>query len=107
VAGRECVLEAMHGSSARDWTLASLAREVALSRSTLAERFTLQVGQPPMQYLASWRMQLAAGLLRAGSDSVAEVAEHVGYESEAAFSRAFKKIVGVPPREWRKQHSAH
>lgn len=100
-------LEALHSSPARDWTLASLAREVALSRSTLAERFTQLVGQPPMQYLASWRMQLAAGLLRAGSDSVAEVAGHVGYGSEAAFSRAFKKMVGVSPGKWRKQPSAH
>jgi AraC-like DNA-binding protein len=76
-----------------------------LSRSALAERFTHLVGQPPMQYLANWRMQLAAHSLLSGSDSVAAIAERVGYESEAAFSRAFKKMVGVSPSQWRKQHS--
>jgi AraC-like DNA-binding protein len=94
-------LAALHAHPARAWTLESLAREVGLSRSALAERFTEFVGQPPMQYLANWRMQLAANQLRAGAESVAEVAERVGYESEAAFSRAFKKIVGVPPGQWR------
>jgi AraC-like DNA-binding protein len=98
-------LAALHGSSARDWTLESLAREVGLSRSALAERFTEFVGQPPMQYLTSWRMQLAANHLLTGTDNVAEVAERVGYESEAAFSRAFKKAVGVPPGQWRKHRA--
>lgn len=95
-------LSALHRSPAREWTLESLAREVGLSRSALAERFGQFVGQPPMQYLTSWRMQLAAGLLRGGTDSVARVAERVGYESEAAFSRAFKKVVGAPPSQWRR-----
>ncbi len=95
-------LAALHRSPAREWTLESLAREVALSRSALAERFTQFVGQPPMQYLTNWRMQLAANHLRGGTDSVAAVAERVGYQSEAAFSRAFKKIVGAPPSQWRK-----
>ena len=94
-------LAALHGSPARDWTLESLCREVGLSRSALAERFTQFVGQPPMQYLASWRMQLAANHLRAGTESVAEVAGLVGYESEAAFSRAFKRAVGTSPGQWR------
>jgi AraC-like DNA-binding protein len=98
-------LAAMHGDPARDWTIESLAREAGQSRSALAERFTTFVGQPPMQYLANWRMQIAAHLLRSGSDSVAGVAFRVGYESEAAFSRAFKKIVGIPPGEW-KRHKA-
>jgi AraC-like DNA-binding protein len=98
-------LAALHGSSARDWTLESLAREVGLSRSALAERFTEFVGQPPMQYLTNWRMQLAANHLLTGTDNVAEVAERVGYESEAAFSRAFKKAVGVPPGQWRKHRA--
>ena len=96
-------LAALHASPARDWTLESLAREVALSRSALAERFTELVGQPPMQYLTSWRMQLAAGQLAAGADSVSSVAARVGYESEAAFSRAFKKATGVAPGRWRRR----
>jgi AraC-like DNA-binding protein len=95
-------LTAMHGNPARAWTLESLAREVGLSRSALAERFTYIVGQPPMHYLTNWRMQLAASLLLSGVDGVAHVAERVGYESEAAFSRAFKKAVGVAPGQWRK-----
>jgi AraC-like DNA-binding protein len=96
-------LTALHGSPARDWTIELLARESGLSRSALAERFTAFAGQPPMQYLANWRMQLAANLLLNGVDSVAMIADQVGYESEAAFSRAFRKIVGLPPGEWRKQ----
>jgi AraC-like DNA-binding protein len=94
-------LSALHGRPAHAWTLEALARHVGLSRSALAERFTTFVGHPPMQYLASWRMQLAASHLREGLD-VGEVAERVGYESEAAFSRAFKKIVGMPPGEWKR-----
>jgi AraC-like DNA-binding protein len=97
------VLAALHGDPARHWTLDMLAREAGLSRSALAERFTQFVGQPPIQYLASWRMQLAANHLRSGTDPVAVIAERVGYESEAAFSRAFSKAVGVPPGQWRKQ----
>ena len=95
-------LNALHRDPARDWTLESLARESALSRSALAERFTQFVGRPPMQYLASWRMQLAANYLQTGTDSVLAVANRVGYDSEAAFSRAFKKVVGEPPGEWRR-----
>jgi AraC-like DNA-binding protein len=78
---------------------------VGLSRSVLAERFTGFVGQPPMQYLTNWRMQLAANHLLSSTDSVAAIAERVGYESEAAFSRAFKKAVGAPPAEWRKHRN--
>ena len=99
-------LAALHRSPARAWTLEALAHEVGLSRSALAERFTQFVGQPPMQYLTSWRMQLAANYLMSGTDNVAEVAERVGYESEAAFSRAFKKVVGTPPSRWRKGRGA-
>jgi AraC-like DNA-binding protein len=94
-------LTALHRSPAHGWTLEALAREVGLSRSALAERFTELVGHPPMQYLSNWRMQLAANLLLAGTDNIATIADRVGYESEAAFSRAFKKAVGVPPSEWR------
>jgi len=98
-------LAALHRSPACNWTIESLAREVALSRSALAERFTQFVGRPPMQYLANWRMQLAANHLRSGVESVAAIANRVGYESEAAFSRAFKKAVGTPPGEWRKSRN--
>jgi AraC-like DNA-binding protein len=96
-------LTALHRNPARDWTIESLARDAGLSRSALAERFTEFVGQPPMQYLTNWRMQLAASHLLSGLDNVAAIANRVGYESEAAFSRAFKKAVGVPPSQWRKR----
>jgi len=96
-------LMALHRDPARDWTLESLAHEVGLSRSALAERFTQFVGQPAMQYLTNWRMQLAANHLLSGTDNVAAIADRVGYESEAAFSRAFKKVVGSPPSQWRKR----
>lgn len=95
-------LNAMHQDPARDWTLESLAHEAGASRSVLAERFTELVGQPAMQYLTNWRMQLAANQLASGTDGIAAVADRVGYESEAAFSRAFKKAVGAPPSRWRK-----
>ena len=97
-------LMALHAQPARDWNLELLAAEAALSRSAFAERFTQFVGQPPMQYLGNWRMQLATNYLRAGNESVAAIANRVGYESEAAFSRAFKKALGTPPSEWRMQH---
>jgi AraC-like DNA-binding protein len=96
-------LAALHADPARPWTIEALAREVGLSRTVLAGRFTEFVGLPPVQYLANWRMQLAATQLRTGSDNVAAVAERVGYESEAAFSRAFKKALGVPPGQWRRR----
>lgn len=94
----------LHTDAGKQWTVESLARAVGLSRSVFAERFTAIVGHPPMQYLALWRMQLAAPLL-AGGGAVAVVAEAVGYESEAAFSRAFKKLVGEAPGRWRRQSS--
>jgi AraC-like DNA-binding protein len=97
-------LIALHANPARDWTLEALAQEAALSRSAFAERFVLYVGQPPMQYLTNWRMQLATNYLRNGNESVASIANRVGYDSEAAFSRAFKKMLGSPPSEWRVQH---
>ena len=96
-------LTSLHRDPARAWTIESLAKHVALSRSALAARFAQYGGQPPMQYLASWRMQLAANQLRSTGEAIAEVAGRVGYESEAAFSRAFKKLVGVSPSEWRTQ----
>ena len=99
-------LTALHANPSRDWTLEALAAEAALSRSAFAERFTQFVGQPPMQYLTNWRMQLATNYLRSGNESVASIGNRVGYESEAAFSRAFKKVLGTPPSEWRLQHVA-
>jgi AraC-like DNA-binding protein len=93
-------LALLHARPGFGWTLAALARGAGLSRSALAERFTHLIGQPPMQYLASWRMQVAAGLLVRGG-KVASVAREVGYDSEAAFSRAFKKLVGSSPASWR------
>jgi len=95
-------LALLHARPAAGWTLPALAREVALSRSVLAERFTKLVGQPPMQYLANWRMQVAATSLARG-DKIGSVAFEVGYDSEAAFSRAFKRLVGVAPSAWRGQ----
>jgi AraC-like DNA-binding protein len=94
-------LTALHRSPAQEWTIESLARQVGVSRSVLAERFTQFVGEPPMKYLTRWRMQLAANQLLGGVDSLAVVANSVGYDSEAAFGRAFKKAVGMPPGEWR------
>lgn len=95
-------LSLMHGDPSRNWGLSELARAVGLSRSVLAERFASLLDIPPMQYLAKWRMQIATGLLSGGSLNIATVAAEVGYSSEAAFSRAFKQIVGVPPSVWRR-----
>jgi AraC-like DNA-binding protein len=93
-------LAVLHERPTHRWSLDELARESALSRSALADRFGRLVGRPPMVYLAQWRMQIAAGLLARGS-KVSVVASDVGYESEAAFNRAFKRFVGVPPATWR------
>jgi AraC-like DNA-binding protein len=94
-------LAVLHDRPTHDWTIDELASTVGLSRSALAERFTHFVGTPPMQYLAHWRMQLASHLLASGSASLAEIAHAVGYGSEAAFSRAFKRLVGTSPATWR------
>lgn len=93
----------LHRDIAAAWTLDELARRVGASRSTLAERFAAVVGVPPMQYVASWRMQIAANRLLDNSVKIYAVAREVGYESEAAFSRAFKRVVGVSPKAWREQ----
>jgi AraC-like DNA-binding protein len=95
-------LALLHGEPGRAWTVDALAREVALSRSALAERFAALVGEPPIQYLIRWRLALAARTLRSGGEAIARVAERSGYESETAFSRAFKREFGVPPAAWRK-----
>jgi AraC-like DNA-binding protein len=95
-------LALLHERPADPWTIDELGREVGLSRSALHERFVQFVGQAPMQYLAHWRMQLASGLLRSSNATVAAIALDVGYDSEAAFARAFKRLVGVPPARWRR-----
>jgi AraC-like DNA-binding protein len=103
IVGRALAL--LHERPGEAWTLEKLARDVALSRSALAERFSQFVGDPPMQYLTRWRMQAAARLLADGQEKVSAVALQVGYDSEAAFSRAFKRAVGVPPGAWRTRHA--
>ena len=94
-------LRLLHANPMRNWTVEELARESAISRSALAERFTELVGDAPIHYLANWRMQLAKQMLREGAH-VQEVATRVGYESEAAFNRAFKRATGSPPAAWRR-----
>jgi AraC-like DNA-binding protein len=96
-------LALIHAEPARPWTLSRLAKEAGTSRSTLAERFTHVVGRPPMHYLALWRMQLAAKQLSHGAAKIRGIALDVGYESEAAFSRAFKKLLGMSPATWRQR----
>ena len=100
-------IAALHTRPAHPWTLAELARAAATSRTVLTERFSQTVGLPPMQYLTEWRLQLAAEQLATGSSKVAAVATDVGYESEAAFSRAFKRNTGYAPAAWRRmrQHA--
>jgi transcriptional regulator GlxA family with amidase domain len=93
----------MHGAPANAWTVDELGRRVGLSRSALHERFAAMIGQPPMQYLANWRVQVASALLRNTNATVAAVAQEVGYDSEAAFARAFKRLMGKPPAAWRRQ----
>jgi AraC-like DNA-binding protein len=95
-------LALLHGQVAQNWTVDDLGREVGLSRSALADRFTRLIGEPPMRYLARWRIQVAAHQLRSSDVALARIAEQVGYESEAAFNRAFKRTFGVPPATWRR-----
>jgi AraC-like DNA-binding protein len=95
-------LALLHARTSEAWSVDSLAREVGMSRSALAERFSKYMGEGPIQYLARWRMQVAAFKLAEGNETIASIASQSGYESEAAFSRAFKRLVGVPPAAWRK-----
>ena len=99
------VLGLMHEQPAKAWTMAQMADRVGLSRSALHERFVQFIGLAPMQYLTNWRMQIASRLMTESGATLASVALDVGYESEAAFSRAFKRAVGVPPSVWRRERA--
>lgn len=99
-------LNAMHGKPAQAWSLDELAHVAGTSRSVLAERFTHLVGTAPMQYLTQWRMLLASNLLLRGNVPLARIAEEVGYQTDTAFSRAFRREFGVPPATWRRSQSA-
>jgi AraC-like DNA-binding protein len=94
----------LHSRIAHPWTIADLADAVGISRSSLVERFTRYLSEPPMTYLTRWRLQLAARSLESTSRGVAEIAADVGYESEAAFNRAFKREFGQPPGRYRGDH---
>ncbi len=96
-------LRALHAEPARAWTLEDLARVANSSRSVLAERFQHLVGQAPMQYLAQWRMLLATNLLTQSNAPLARIAEDVGYQTDTAFSRAFRREYGLPPAAWRRR----
>jgi AraC-like DNA-binding protein len=98
-------LRLMHEQPSQPWTVDEIGHRVGLSRSALHERFVQLIGMPPMQYLAQWRMQAAAGMLLETRATVATIALEVGYDSEAAFARAFKRAVGKPPAAWRRERS--
>lgn len=95
-------LALVHQNPERDWTVQELAHQVAMSRSAFAARFTRLVGEPPLSYVTRWRMQKAAGMLREGNSTIAQIAESVGYDSEAAFSKAFKRALGSAPGAYRR-----
>ena len=94
-------LALIHADPARDWTVADLAKAVAVSRTVLVDGFVQRLGRPPIRYLTEWRLNLASGLLRTTDASVGEIAARVGYTAEAAFSRAFKRAFGLSPATWR------
>lgn len=94
-------LTLLHTRVAEPWTVDALGREIGLSRSALADRFTRLIGVSPMHYLTGWRMQVAASRLRNGLGPIAQIAADVGYDTEASFSRAFKRTFGMPPATWR------
>src|SRR4029079_16466272 len=96
----------LHSRIAHPWTIAELADEAGISRSALVERFTRYLSEPPMTYLTRWRLQLAARSLENTSRGVADIAAEVGYESEAAFNRAFKREFGEPPGQYRLSHKS-
>ena len=94
-------LRLLHADPARRWTADVLAREAGSSRTVLGERFNGLLGRPPIDYLTCWRMQVAADRLRHGKDAIGRIAADIGYESEAAFARAFKRLTGMTPGRWR------
>ena len=96
-------LKLLHGEPFREWTVEVLARHVGVSRTVLAQRFARRLKQSPMKYLAQWRMQLAAQALKGSNAPVKAIADHAGYESEAAFNRAFRRHFGLPPGDWRRR----
>ena len=98
-------LALLHNDPSRPWTIADLARQVGTSRSRLAERFRHYLGESPIAYLAQWRLRRGAEILQTSDDSVAQVAAAVGYGSEAAFNRAFKRIFASPPAAFRHEHN--
>jgi AraC-like DNA-binding protein len=104
IVGRALAL--LHADPSHPWTVAALAREAGASRSILAERFTHFLDEPPMSYLANWRLQLGARMLETTRHTVNQVAAEVGYESEAAFNRAFKREFGLPPARYRRAWTA-
>jgi AraC-like DNA-binding protein len=99
-------LKYLHTAPLEDWSVQRLAENVGVSRSVLADRFKLLLQQPPMQYLTHWRLQLAAYQLKTTNTPLKTVAGRIGYDSEAAFSRAFKRRFGSPPADWRKHQRA-
>lgn len=99
-------LQGMHSDPGRAWTVESLAGLAGVSRAVFARRFAGALGEPPLSYLTGWRMRLAARRFEVGGESMGEVAKHLGYDSEFAFSRAFKRVWGVAPRAYRKQVAA-
>jgi AraC-like DNA-binding protein len=101
------VLALFHRKPCHPWTIAQLSGEVGASRSVIAERFVRFLGEPPLTYLARWRLQLAARLLQTTRRTVMQLALDVGYESEAAFNRAFKREFGLPPAQYRRKRSGH
>lgn len=98
-------LKLMHAAPLDDWSVERLAREAGASRTVLTQRFGHFLGEPPMRYLARWRLQLAAQSLKASDLPLKTIVEESGYESEAAFSRAFKRHFGAPPGDWRKRQA--
>jgi AraC-like DNA-binding protein len=99
-------LQLVHAEPARRWTVDDLAREAGSSRPVMAERFNAVMGQAPIEYVTGWRMQLAADRLRQTNDSLSAIAADIGYESEAAFNRAFKRVTGTTPGRWREAAAA-
>lgn len=100
------VIQAVHADPSKPWTVEGLAKIVSVSRSTLALRFKQKSGLAPLEYVGLWRMQLAAKLLRSGNDTISSIAQELGYDSDSAFSHAFKRTMKCSPREYREQQSS-